>query len=108
MIEKKYIKSRKTCKVIFTIPNAELPEGLEVESLSVAGTFNNWDPEATPMKQKKNGVYSAEVEVKPGEACEFRYVANGEHWFNAWEADAYTPNAFGADNCVVTTPELDQ
>ena len=60
MIEKKYIKSRKTYKVTFTVPDTELPENLHVESLSVAGDFNDWNPETAPMKRNKQGVYWAD------------------------------------------------
>lgn len=108
MLEKKYIKSRKIYKVTFIIPDVELPDNLQVESLSVAGDFNDWNPETTPMKRNKQGVYWAEVEIEPGQDCEFRYIANSEHWFNDWEADAYAPNFFGTDNCVVTVPQQNQ
>jgi hypothetical protein len=53
------------------------------------------------MKPLKSGVYKAEIEVEPGSLVEFRYLANGKHFFNTWDADEYTRNKFGADNCVV-------
>lgn len=108
MLEKKYIKSRKIYKVTFTIPDVELPDNLQVESLSVAGDFNDWNPETTPMKRNKQGANWAEIELNPGQGCEFRYVANGEYWFNAWEADTYVPNSMGTENCVVTAPQENQ
>ena len=34
---------------------------------------------------------------------QFCYLVSGEHWCNNWDADAYSPGNFGADNCVVNT-----
>lgn len=104
MIKKSHVKTRNTCKLTFIVPRAELPEDLEVRQLAVVGNFNDWDRTATPMKQNKDGSFKAEVEVAPGTEIQFRYLANDEHWFNAWEADFYTQNSLGADNCVVIAP----
>ncbi len=101
MIKKSYIKTRKTCKITFQIPGRELPEDIEIESVSVVGDFNDWDPDANPMTHYKSGHYKAQVEVEPGQEVQFRYLANGEYWFNAWDADAYTPNHLGTEDCVV-------
>jgi hypothetical protein len=105
MIQKSYIKTRKTCKVTFQLPEDEIPSGIEIESLALVGNFNEWDPAAFPMKRNKQGVYRAEIELEPGQEVQFRYLANGEHWFNAWEADAYIPNHYGTENCVVLATE---
>ena len=104
MIKKQYIKSRQMSKVTFALPKAELPEGIEAESIFLAGDFNDWDPTATPMKPNSKGVFRATLELEPGRECQFRYVVNGEHWCNDWHADAYVRNDLGVDNCVVVTP----
>ena len=101
MIKKTYVKSRKTCKLTFKVPPDQLPEDIDVRSVSLVGNFNDWDPEATPMEQLKSGAYKAAVDVEPGSVVEFRYMANGEHFFNAWDADDYSRNQFGEDNCIV-------
>jgi hypothetical protein len=104
MLKKQYIKSRKVCKVTFEVPKAELPEGVEIETVHLAGNFNDWDPTATPMERRRGGVFRAVLELERGREYQFRYVVNGEHWFNDWHADAYVPGGFGEDNCVVVTP----
>ena len=101
MIKKTYIKTRDTCKITFRIPERELPENLDIESVALVGDFNDWDPEATPMTPTKKGVYKAQIEVPPGQTVHFRYLANGAHWFNAWDADDYALNDFGTEDCVV-------
>lgn len=103
MIQKKYVKSRDVCKVTFKIPASELPEALEVRSVSVVGEFNDWDPEANPMKLTKKGVFQTAVDLEPNQEFAFRYVANDKHFFNAWEADDYRQNELGVDNCIVRT-----
>lgn len=103
MLKKRYIKSRDVCQVAFELPAAELPEGIEVECVHLAGDFNDWNPLASPMKRNTKNVYRIALNLEPGRTYQFRYVANSQHWFNAWQADAYIPNHMGEDNCVVTT-----
>ncbi len=105
MIQKKHIKSRKSCKLIFVVPPEELPEGIEIQTLAIAGNFNDWDPEATLLEANRDGNYRAVIEVPEGEHVRFRYLANGEIWFNAWQADGYAPNGFGEENCVVVAAD---
>ena len=104
MIKKKYIKSRDISKVTFSLNKAELPEGLEPESVFLAGEFNDWDPTSEPMKANSKGIFQAMLELEPGREFQFRYVVNSDYWCNDWHADAYIPNGLGADNCVVVTP----
>ncbi len=101
MLKKQYVKSRDVCKVTFELPKGEWPEGIEVESVSLAGEFNDWDPSTAPMKRGKGGVFRIMFELEPGRAYQFRYLVNGEHWCNDWHADAYVPNEVGEENCAV-------
>jgi len=105
MLKKRYIKSRKVWKVTFELPKAELPEGIEVESVHLVGEFNDWGHTATSMKRSKKGVFRATLELEPGREYLFRYLINGEVWHNEWHADAYVPTGLGDDNCVVVTPK---
>lgn len=41
MLKKKYIKSRKVCQVAFELSAAQIPEGIEVESVHLVGDFND-------------------------------------------------------------------
>lgn len=105
MLKKKYIKSRKITKITFEVPRAELPEGLKPIQLAVAGDFNDWEPDSTPMKLARGGLFRAQIEVEPGSRHHFRYVADGQHWFNDWHADAYSTNSFGEENSVLIVAE---
>ena len=66
----------------------------------VAGTFNDWNREVSPLKKGRDGKWKAELSLPPGR-YEYRYVVDG-----AWENDQRpvpcVPNAFGSWNCVIT------
>lgn len=47
----------------------------EVTSVSVAGSFNEWDAGATPMAE----TYALWMELDPGE-YEYKFVFNGDQW----------------------------
>ena len=104
MIKKSYVKSRQVYKITFELPQAELPKEIEIETIHLAGEFNDWSATDTPMAQRKDGTYRAQLELEPGREIQFRYLLNGQHWCNDWHADFYVANEHGTENCVVTTP----
>jgi 1,4-alpha-glucan branching enzyme len=96
MLSKNFSKTGKKCKVTF-----KLPAEVGAETAVVVGEFNDWNPEATPMKPLKDGGFSATVSVDAGQAYRFRYLLDGERWENDWEADAYLPNEHGTEDSVL-------
>ena len=100
MIKKSFLKSRPVCKTTFSVPT----EAVEGTQIGLVGEFNNWNV-AAPIKmtKKKNGIFSATVELPVGKNVEFRYLVDGETWLNDESADAYVPTPFGSDNSVVNT-----
>jgi 1,4-alpha-glucan branching enzyme len=58
-----------------------LPIHGSAHPVSVVGDFNGWDPFAHPLKKRSNGTMSATVELAPGQALRFKYLADGGHWF---------------------------
>ena len=103
MLKKKYIKSRQVCQITFELPAAQIPEGIEAESVHLVGDFNDWNLTSTPMKRNKKKAYRVALDLDPGQTYQFRYLVNGEHWINDWQADDYVASDFGKDNCVVVT-----
>lgn len=69
--------------------------------VALVGTFNDWDPEATPLHaEASGGVWVVEVPLEPGRH-EYAFVVDGEQWL----ADPAAPTAdgdFGSPNSVVT------
>ncbi len=69
-------------------------------SVQVAGDFNNWQPEQTPMlKVGDSGVWQTEINLSPGR-YRYRLVVDGQ-----WQQDPYNEltelNPFGGFNSVV-------
>ncbi|MFN2138258.1 MAG: isoamylase early set domain-containing protein [Candidatus Promineifilaceae bacterium] len=97
MLTKSYSKTGQTCRVTF-----RLPAEVEAETAALCGEFNDWDPAATPMKQLKNGSFSATVSLAPGQTYRYRFLLDNERWENDWEAEAYAPNDQGSEDSLVT------
>ena len=98
MIKKQYSKTKPVCKVTFSLTKEQVGKKAEVR---VLGTFNDWSwDKGLAMKSGKKG-YSASVELAAGTTYEFRYLVNGQDWFNDEAADDYQPTPFFSHNCVL-------
>ena len=97
MLKKRFFKTKDTCKVTF-----QLPEDIDAESALVAGDFNGWDAQSTPMKKVK-GTWKVTWELKKNREFQYRYLVNNSEWHNDWYADKYVPNNVDGDNSVVVT-----
>jgi hypothetical protein len=78
----------------------ELPPCIWANHIAVAGDFNHWSPTSTPMRQNRDGVWQATIDLLQGSQCEFRYLVDGE-WMTDYHADGFAPNRFGSDNSLV-------
>jgi 1,4-alpha-glucan branching enzyme len=65
----------------------------------VAGSFNDWQPAATPMSNQRGGKWSTELLLKPGR-YEYRLVVDGR-WQDDPMAARFVANPFGGLNCVI-------
>ena len=99
-LAKQYVKSKPTiCKVTFTLP-AGTVDG--AKTVAVVGEFNEWKPDATPLKKQKDGSYKTTVELTVGQEFQFRYLIDDTKWENDTEADKYVPSGVSSDkNSVV-------
>jgi 1,4-alpha-glucan branching enzyme len=72
-------------------------------AVAIAGTFNDWRPEATPMIPMGQGRWLKNLALPPGR-YEYLFVADG-----TWVADPLAPaavgNPFGGVNSVMTVPK---
>jgi 1,4-alpha-glucan branching enzyme len=75
----------------FTAPNAK--------KVSIAGQFNNWNPQTMPMKKEKNGQWKIKLKLPPGK-CEYKFFVDGS-WVNDTTSRESVPNSFGTDNSVI-------
>ncbi len=67
--------------------------------VSVAGSFNGWQPKVTPMTQQPGGNWAAEVLLQPGHH-QYRFIVDGV-WQDDPLAARFVANSFGCLNCVV-------
>ncbi|HVZ18854.1 MAG TPA: glycogen-binding domain-containing protein [Terriglobales bacterium] len=76
------------------------------EAVFLAGSFNGWDPTATPMMLGKDGQWTVSLTLAPGR-YEYKFVVDGE-WCCEPDCTALSPegphcimNDFGTMNCVL-------
>ena len=99
MPKKENLPDRGIVRVTF-----ELPAEVQGNVIHLVGDFTGW--EGTPMEKQPDGSWRTTVDLAPAGTYEFRYLIDGTHWENDWQADGYVSNAFGQENSVVKTPEL--
>ncbi len=78
------------------------PEGNDhIDSVAVAGDFNNWSKDATPLT-KEAEIYEATVPLPEGEHA-YKFVLNGNRWITDPSADHAmdVPDTFGGYNSSV-------
>jgi 1,4-alpha-glucan branching enzyme len=69
------------------------------ESVAIAGSFNDWQPNATPMIALGQGRWAKDLALPPGE-YEYCLVVDGE-WIADPLAKESVPNPFGGVNSVL-------
>jgi len=69
---------------------------------AVAGSWNGWDPAATPMTDAGEGRYAVTVTLAPGRYT-YKFVVDGE-WRPDPAAPASEPDGFGGENSVLEVP----
>lgn len=72
---------------------------LTAEKVNIAGSFNDWRPEATQMIPLGDGRWRKKLVLPPG-AHEYLFVADGE-WIADPSAGESVRNQFGSMNSVL-------
>ena len=76
-------------------------EAAHASSVGVAGTFNDWNAQRTPLK-KEGTSWKARLSLAPGR-YEYRFVVDGQ-----WLSDPCTKesamNPYGSNNSVIRVP----
>jgi len=80
-----------------------LPGSIWAESVHLVGDFNDWNRSSHPLTRDTKGEWSVTLSLDKDRTYQFRYLVNGTHWQNDWNADRYLPNPFGGDNSVLET-----
>ncbi|MDX1614860.1 MAG: isoamylase early set domain-containing protein [Candidatus Promineifilaceae bacterium] len=120
MLHKRHIDYLNLCRVTFEVPAAdvpaadvpaadvpatELPEDGPVASLVVVGDFNDWDAAATPLRYNATKeAYQAAVKLEPDQVYQYRYLLNGQRWFNDPQANHYVRGQLGELYSILVIP----
>ncbi|MCX5195394.1 isoamylase early set domain-containing protein [Streptomyces sp. NBC_00249] len=84
MLERKRRKDAKDhMEITFVLP-ADAPPG----PVSVVGDFNDWRPGTHELRPRKDGMRAVTVALPKKSTHAFRYLGEGDHWFNDEGADA--------------------
>jgi 1,4-alpha-glucan branching enzyme len=84
--KKQYLKNKPYCKVTFRLTKEFAGNG---KKAGLAGEFNDWQAEKTPMKALKNGDFTVTVNLATGREYQYRFVVDGAHWITDTQADKY-------------------
>ncbi|WWC88136.1 uncharacterized protein L201_003040 [Kwoniella dendrophila CBS 6074] len=76
--------------------------GAGAQTVNIAGNFNNWSADATPLEKQADGSFTAQVPLPWGEKQAFKYVVDGE--WKVREDEAKEWDAAGNMNNVYTAP----
>lgn len=73
----------------------------DAAAVHLAGTFNDWSEDGTPMRGASDGRWSTTLSLEPGRH-EYKFVVDGQWCCDcAAEGGAQVENAFGTMNHVV-------
>lgn len=94
MIQKTYYKTKDYCKVKFSfqVENAETVE--------ILGLNSDWQ-NSVIMSKKKDGSFSADVNLPKNSRHQFKYLVDTKEWINDPTADEVAANEFGGSNSVL-------
>ncbi len=81
----------------------QLPATIWAETVHLVGDFNDWSRHSHPLRRAESGMWEISLELPRERSYQFRYLIDGAHWQNDWNADRYVPNPFGGDNSVIET-----
>ena len=74
-------------------------EAPQAKTVTIAGSFNNWDASSTPLRKSKNKIWSKDITLKPGR-YEYRFVVDGS-WTNDPNNPNRATNTYGSENSVI-------
>jgi hypothetical protein len=94
MVQKTYYKTKDYCKVKFSFSTEN------AETVEILGLNSDWQ-HSIIMSRKKDGTFSADVNLPKDSRHEFKYLINEKIWVNEPEADEQIPNSFGGMNSMI-------
>lgn len=98
-VKKQYYKTKPYCKVTFRLSRKEAGNARKA---AIAGDFNDWKSERTPMKALKSGDFTVSLQLDKGREYQYRFVLDDQKWVTDDSADKQVYCEFAcAHNAVV-------
>lgn len=97
MAKKTYGKRANNCRVTF-----ELPAEVRAETACLCGDFNGWSPTENPMVRRKDGRFSVTLSLAVDRSYRYRFLIDGTHWENDWDAEMYVHNDYGTEDSLIS------
>jgi hypothetical protein len=92
--KKKEAPAEQTKDIVFRYTNRNATE------VSVIGSFNNWEPGATPMRKEGKGEWTAHVHLRAGK-YPYKFLVNKRQKIVDPANTALEPDGFGGNNSVL-------
>jgi 1,4-alpha-glucan branching enzyme len=70
----------------------------DAASVLLAGDFTHWQTNPIPMRKGPDGIWIANVALKPGNHS-YRFIVDGE-WRDDPECPIHVPNPYGSEDMV--------
>jgi 1,4-alpha-glucan branching enzyme len=67
----------------------------------VAGDFNNWDTESTPLRRETDGIWRARIDAPPAGRYRYKFVVNGVRWIDDPHNGFKESDGFGGFNSIL-------
>lgn len=71
--------------------------------VTIAGSFNSWNPDLTELVPGRDGVWSVSLELAPGSRVTYKFLLDG-HWLPDPDNPDAEEDGFGGYNSVYTIP----
>ena len=75
----------------------------DARTVFLVGSFNQWNPSATPMIHLAEGRWVTDLSLLPGR-YEYLFFVNGNYWTPDPKVRNYASNPFGGFNSVLEVP----
>lgn len=76
-------------------------DDVRATSVAVAGSFNGWNPQATPLHRSADGAWVADVPLRPGRHV-YQFVVDRTRWIPDPHSPRDPGDDFGTPNSVIT------
>ncbi|HHS50705.1 MAG TPA: hypothetical protein ENN07_06265, partial [candidate division Zixibacteria bacterium] len=86
----------------------EFTPNITAESVNLAGSFNGWSTEATPMSDDDgDGRWTVTIDLPDGE-YQYKFVVNGNVWIQDPNNPKGAPDGFGGSNSVIVVGDWER